>query len=280
VFETSVHGVVVHTRMRRAVRPGMAVGIRPPPLLPPGPRSSATYTLGSSTSSYPCATSWLDSAVPQRAQYGRILWPAVEQPLSIERRQRPPHALHVLGRVGDVRIVVVEPVADPLAQPLPVAAVGEHALAAQPVELGHAELLDVLLAADAQPLLDLDLDRQPVRVPARPCDARDIPFIARWRQKRSLIVRANTWWMPGLAVRPSADPRRTRTARHRRARRACARTGPRRASARAEACSSSSAVWSPVRARIAAWCRWRSQSFQYSAHERRSGVAPLVRPSR
>ena len=64
-------------------------------------------------------------------------------------------------------MLVVEPVADARAQSLPLVAILEHALAAEPVELRDAQRLDLLLAADAELLLDLDLDRKAVRVPAR-----------------------------------------------------------------------------------------------------------------
>src|ERR687890_2523048 len=99
VFDTSVHGVVVHTRMRRAVRPGMpsASATTSPPT---DPRSSATYTLGSSTSSYPWATSWLDSAVPHRAQYGRILCPRYSNPF----RYSVASAHHTLSTYSDVYV--------------------------------------------------------------------------------------------------------------------------------------------------------------------------------
>src|SRR5690606_35511480 len=45
-------------------------------------------------------------------------------------------------------------------------------LPAHLVEARHADLLDLSLAADPEPLLRLDLHRQPVRVP--PGDARDM----------------------------------------------------------------------------------------------------------
>src|ERR1051325_8724613 len=64
-------------------------------------------------------------------------------------------------------MLVVEPVADSFAQPLPVAAILEDALAAAPIKFGDADRFDLLLAADAELFLDLDLDRQTVRVPPR-----------------------------------------------------------------------------------------------------------------
>ena len=92
---------------------------------------------------------------------------AIQQTLVVQRRERPPHALDVVVAVRDVRIAVVEPEADALAQLLPVAAVLPDALAAEPVELLDADLFDLLLAADAELLLDFDLDGKAVRVPAR-----------------------------------------------------------------------------------------------------------------
>jgi hypothetical protein len=62
-------------------------------------------------------------------------------------------------------MVVVQPESDPLAEAFPFLSIGEHALAAAPVEFDHAERLDLLLAADAKLLLDFDLDRKTVRVP-------------------------------------------------------------------------------------------------------------------
>ena len=69
-------------------------------------------------------------------------------------------------------MLVVEPEADPVGQLLPLGLVLEHALPRAGIELGDAERLDVLLAVDAELLLDLDLHRQAVRVPAR--DAGDL----------------------------------------------------------------------------------------------------------
>src|SRR5207248_9305548 len=68
--------------------------------------------------------------------------------------------------VGPVGVVVVLPESHPLRHQPPVADVFVHALATEAVELGDAEFLDLLLAGDAQLLLDLQLDRQAVGVPA------------------------------------------------------------------------------------------------------------------
>src|SRR5262249_28170292 len=61
---------------------------------------------------------------------------------------------------------VVEPVAHPLGEALPLLLVLEDAGAAALVEGPDAELLDLALERDAELLLHLDLDRQPVGVPA------------------------------------------------------------------------------------------------------------------
>jgi hypothetical protein len=63
-------------------------------------------------------------------------------------------------------VLEVQPEADALGQRVPLLQEREHRLAAALVELGDAVVLDVLLGADAQLFLDLDLDRQAVAVPA------------------------------------------------------------------------------------------------------------------
>src|SRR5205814_7337961 len=66
-----------------------------------------------------------------------------------------------------VRVVVVEPERHALAEGDPVVDVLVDALAAQPVEALDPDLvLDVELARDVERLLDLELDREAVRVPA------------------------------------------------------------------------------------------------------------------
>ena len=80
--------------------------------------------------------------------------------------QRPPDRLDVVVLEGHVGVVEVDPEADPLGQPVPLLDVLEDRLAAALVELGDPELLDLLLGGDPQLLFDLELDRQPVAVPA------------------------------------------------------------------------------------------------------------------
>src|SRR5205085_3274285 len=98
---------------------------------------------------------------------GQHFVPPVQQRLVVQPLQQPPHGFDVFGRVRDVGMLVIEPVPDALGQRLPVRLVGEDVLAAQLVELLDAVRLDLLLARDAERLLDLDLHGQAVRVPAR-----------------------------------------------------------------------------------------------------------------
>ena len=98
---------------------------------------------------------------------GHDLEALVEQALVPDAAQQPPDRLDVLVGERVVGVVEVDPEADALGHPVPVLEVGEDALAAEVVELGDAVLLDLLLAVDAEPALDLELDRQAVAVPAR-----------------------------------------------------------------------------------------------------------------
>ncbi len=89
-----------------------------------------------------------------------------QQPAAMELLQRPPHRLDVVRVHRPVGVGHVDPEADPSREAFQLADVAEHRLAAQLVERGHAERLDVLLPGRADLLLDLDLDRQSVAVPA------------------------------------------------------------------------------------------------------------------
>ena len=84
----------------------------------------------------------------------------------MELGERPPDALHVGAPVGDVGVVEVHPVPDAGGHLLPVADVAEDARHALLDERAHPVFLDAGAAVDAEFLLDLDLHRQAVGVPA------------------------------------------------------------------------------------------------------------------
>ena len=90
----------------------------------------------------------------------------VQQTLVVDLLQRPPDALDVVVRHRLVRVAEVGPVGDPLGEALPVGHVAQDALAAPRVELLDAVGLDVALGLQAELLLDLELDRKAVAVPA------------------------------------------------------------------------------------------------------------------
>jgi hypothetical protein len=92
---------------------------------------------------------------------------ALEQQLAVPHlAQRPPDGLDVRRVQRAVRVLDVDPVAHPLRQRRPLLEELEHRLAALLVELGDAVALDVVLAGEAELLLDGDLHRQAVAVPA------------------------------------------------------------------------------------------------------------------
>ena len=90
----------------------------------------------------------------------------VQQTLVGDLLQRPPDRFDVRRVERAVGVVEVQPEADPLGQRVPVLEEQEHRLATAGVELRDAVLLDLLLRRDPEQLLDLDLDRQAVAVPA------------------------------------------------------------------------------------------------------------------
>ena len=102
----------------------------------------------------------------QRGQWGRDLVAFVDEALVPEPLEHPPRRLDVGVVVGDVGVLHVQPDAGAVGHGLPLADVAEDALAAAAVELLDAELLDLLLAGDAELLLDLQLDGQTVGIPS------------------------------------------------------------------------------------------------------------------
>jgi hypothetical protein len=68
----------------------------------------------------------------------------VQEALVVDRLQRPPDRFDVVRVERLVRVLEVDPEADPLGQPVPVLDVAEDLLAAALVELGDPEALDVV----------------------------------------------------------------------------------------------------------------------------------------
>ena len=91
---------------------------------------------------------------------------AIEKILVEESLERPPHAFDVVVAIRDVRIAVVEPESDSLAELLPVGTVLPYALATAPIEFLYSDLFDLLLATDAELFFYFDLDWQAMCVPS------------------------------------------------------------------------------------------------------------------
>ena len=92
---------------------------------------------------------------------------AIEQALPEQPGESPPDALHIRLVVRHVGVGQVHPEADPAGHALPFLGVAEHRIHAAPDEAFDAMLLDGFLPVDPEFLLDLDLDGQPVGIPAR-----------------------------------------------------------------------------------------------------------------
>ena len=90
----------------------------------------------------------------------------VEQALLPDFLECPPLRLDEVVLIGDVRVLHVSPEADNIGELLPHALVLPDGLAALLDERLDAICLDLFLAVDADLLLDFELDRQAVRIPA------------------------------------------------------------------------------------------------------------------
>ena len=95
------------------------------------------------------------------------LVPLIEEPLLPDLLERPPLGLDEVVLVRDVGMLHVRPEADDIGELLPHRLVCPDGFAALLDERLDAVVLDLLLAVDADRLLDLELDGQPMRVPAR-----------------------------------------------------------------------------------------------------------------
>ena len=96
----------------------------------------------------------------------------VEQVLVPEIFQDPPDRLDIFVGVGHIGIFQVHPKGDAVGQFLPILDVGKDGLLAKLVEFVDAVFFDLLFVGEAKLLLDFDLDRQAVRIPA--AAARDV----------------------------------------------------------------------------------------------------------
>ena len=98
---------------------------------------------------------------------GHDLVALVQHVLVPELLQDPPYRFYVLVMKGDVRIVEVEPETESPRELVPLVQIGEDARLAFLVEGLDPVFLYLILSVEAQLVLHLDLDGQPVRVPAR-----------------------------------------------------------------------------------------------------------------
>ena len=163
-FEISVQGVVVQTTNTSPAwsgRLGDRVGRRDP--------GDGELHVGRGVGDVVVAGSDLVGGErgPAARAVGDDLVALVEPARVPHLAHRPPARLDVVVVHRHVGVVEVDPEADALGQPVPVLDVAEDRVAAARVELGDPVLLDLVLGGDPELLLDLELDRQPVAVPAR-----------------------------------------------------------------------------------------------------------------
>ena len=94
------------------------------------------------------------------------LVPLVEQTLFVDLLEAPPLGFDVVILVGDIRVLHIRPITDALAHLLPLGLVFPDGLLALLDERLDAVFLDLRLAVQAEHLLDLQLHRQAVGIPA------------------------------------------------------------------------------------------------------------------
>ena len=91
----------------------------------------------------------------------------IEQTLFVDLLQAPPFGFDIVILVGDVRMLHVSPVADALAHLFPLGLILPDRLFAFLDERFDAVFLNLRLAVQTQHLLDFQLDRQTMGIPAR-----------------------------------------------------------------------------------------------------------------
>ena len=168
------------------------------------------------------------------------LVPAIQQLLVEQRLERPPHALDVVVRVRDVRMRRSR-----ASTPMRALSFSQSPRYLNTLSR-HSRLNSATPSASicCLPLMpscfstSISTGRPCVSQPA--LRATRNPFIARWRQKRSLIVREKTWWMPGRPFAVGGPSKKTNVGAPSRAASVCSNRSS--ASQRASSsCSSSSA---------------------------------------
>ena len=97
---------------------------------------------------------------------GQDFMPLVDKALVKEFIQNPPDRFDIVVIQGDVGIFQVDEIAHALAHFTPLFFIAEDGVLTFLIELGDAVGFDFWLAADAQLLFDLDLNRQTVGIPA------------------------------------------------------------------------------------------------------------------
>ena len=101
---------------------------------------------------------------------GHDFVPAVNQPLFPKLLQNPPFAFNVFVVVGDVSVLKVNPKGNALSKFFPILDVFKDGLAAEFVELGDAEFLNLAFAGEAEFFLNFNFHRQAVSIPAAAAD--------------------------------------------------------------------------------------------------------------
>ena len=202
---------------------------------------------------------------------------AEEQAALVELREDPPQGLDVVAVAGDVGVLEVDPVPHAPGEGVPVLEVAEDRLRGTPALNRAIPSSSMrLLALEAETPLRLDLDRQPVGVPAGP--PLDVPALHRLEAAGEVLHRPREHVVDaGAPVRGRAAPRRRSTA----ARPCGARGSPRRSSPPSSAPRiSSSRRQEAVRLQVLAEGHGEAPGGRHRCEPRRISVPPPLSPPR
>ena len=161
-----------------------------------------------------------------------------QQALAVDLLEGPPDRLDVLGVHRAVGLPHVDPAAHPVGHLLPEVHVALHRLTAALVELRDAEGLDVGLAGEAELLLDGELDRQAVAVPA--ALAVDLVALHRPEPREDVLEGAR---LDVVGARSAVGRRRALVEGPARRRPRCGRRTSRRSAARARSPARHARAW-------------------------------------